>query len=311
MEYLTENIAGQTNLLSMNAAIEAARAGETGKGFAVVAGEIRKLAESSSKQSSTIAGVLKSIKNSIDKITKSTGTVLDKFDAIGDGVKTVAVQEDNILHAMEEQGQGSKQILEAVSNVNQITHQVKEAARRLVETSKENLHKTDEGETAAFTDALTGVRNKKYFMDHAEQELRYCVDENRDFNLILFSIDGFSNIATAHGEKIKDEMLKILAMRARNSFKQGTMLARYSENQFVITLPNVRHGTAMKLAEQIQKKVKEAPFATKGLRLDVSISLGLVAKTASCRTLSDVIGNAEKALASAVSSGSNKLVSNG
>ena len=74
-----ENIAGQTSLLSMNAAIEAARAGEAGKGFAVVAGEIRKLAESSSNQSNTIAVVLKKIKDSIDKITRSTDNVLNKF----------------------------------------------------------------------------------------------------------------------------------------------------------------------------------------------------------------------------------------
>ena len=137
-----ENIAGQTNLLSMNAAIEAARAGEAGKGFAVVAGEIRKLAESSSRQSQTIAGVLKNIKDSIDKITKSTSVVLGKFDAIGDGVKTVSTQEDNILNAMEEQGQGSKQILQAIGKVNEVTHQVKEAARHMVETSKEAMHKT-------------------------------------------------------------------------------------------------------------------------------------------------------------------------
>ncbi|MDR1894130.1 MAG: methyl-accepting chemotaxis protein, partial [Spirochaetales bacterium] len=103
-----ENIASQTNLLSMNAAIEAAHAGEAGKGFAVVADEIRKLAENSGEQSKTISKVLKKIKDSIDKITKSTGSVLNKFEAIDSGVKTVSDQEENIRNAMEEQNEGSK-----------------------------------------------------------------------------------------------------------------------------------------------------------------------------------------------------------
>ncbi|MDR0589335.1 MAG: methyl-accepting chemotaxis protein, partial [Spirochaetaceae bacterium] len=113
-----ENIASQTNLLSMNAAIEAAHAGEAGKGFAVVADEIRKLAESSGEQSKTISGVLKKIKDSIDRITRSTNEVLTKFEAIDRGVRTVSDQEENVRNAMEEQGQGSKQILEAVGRLN-------------------------------------------------------------------------------------------------------------------------------------------------------------------------------------------------
>jgi methyl-accepting chemotaxis protein len=135
-----QNIASQTNLLSMNAAIEAAHAGEAGKGFAVVAGEIRKLAESSGEQSKTISGVLKRIKESIDKITRSTNEVLNKFEAIDSGVRTVSEQEENIRNAMEEQGQGSKQILEAVGLLNEITGGVKESSEEMNAGSKEVIN---------------------------------------------------------------------------------------------------------------------------------------------------------------------------
>ena len=130
-----QGIASQTNLLSMNAAIEAAHAGEAGLGFAVVADEIRALAESSSRQSKTISAVLKKIKSAIDKITLSTENVLAKFDAIDGGVRTVAEQENGILNAMTEQGSGSAQILQAISQVNDITGQVKEDARQMVEAA--------------------------------------------------------------------------------------------------------------------------------------------------------------------------------
>ncbi|QQO09885.1 methyl-accepting chemotaxis protein [Breznakiella homolactica] len=138
-----ENIASQTNLLSMNAAIEAAHAGEAGKGFAVVADEIRKLAESSGEQSKTISVVLKKIKESIDKIQKSTDTVLTRFEAIDGGVRTVAEQEENIRNAMEEQGQGSKQILEAIGQLNEITQMVKSGSEEMLQGSKEVIHESE------------------------------------------------------------------------------------------------------------------------------------------------------------------------
>jgi PAS domain S-box-containing protein len=128
-----ENIASQTDLLSMNAAIEAAHAGESGRGFAVVAEEIRKLAESSSEQSKTIGLVLKTIKDSIDKITRSTETVLNRFQEIDSGIKTVAEQEDGVLNAMEEQKRGSGQILQAIGRVSDITHSVKNDAQQMME----------------------------------------------------------------------------------------------------------------------------------------------------------------------------------
>jgi methyl-accepting chemotaxis protein len=153
-----ENIASQTNLLSMNAAIEAAHAGEAGKGFAVVADEIRKLAESSSEQSKTIGNVLKKIAESIKKITKSTEVVLARFESIDSGVRTVAEQEENIRNAMEEQGQGSKQILEGIGNVNGITRQVKSGSEEMLEGSQEVMKESRNLERV--TQEITGGMNE-------------------------------------------------------------------------------------------------------------------------------------------------------
>jgi methyl-accepting chemotaxis protein len=138
------NIAAQTNLLSMNAATEAAHAGDSGKGFAVVADEIRKLAESSGQQSKTTAGMLKKIKASIDNITKSSNEVLDRFGAIDTGVKTVSMHESNIRHAMEEQEAGGKQILDAIGRLKEITVSVQKGSDDMSKSGGDLIKETDE-----------------------------------------------------------------------------------------------------------------------------------------------------------------------
>ncbi|MDR3115194.1 MAG: methyl-accepting chemotaxis protein, partial [Treponema sp.] len=139
-----ENIASQTNLLSMNAAIEAAHAGEMGKGFSIVADEIRKLAESSSEQSKTISKVLNKIKDSIDRIQGSTHEVLQNFEAINERVKTVTDQETKVRRAMEEQGTESKTILTSIGSLNEITAEVTKSALNIFEVSHAVMK---EGET--------------------------------------------------------------------------------------------------------------------------------------------------------------------
>jgi methyl-accepting chemotaxis protein len=153
-----ENIASQTNLLSMNAAIEAAHAGEAGKGFAVVADEIRKLAENSGEQSKTISAVLKKIKDSIDTITKSTDSVLNQFEAIDSGVRIVSDQEEHIRNAMEEQSVGSRQILEAVGQLNEATQLVKGSSAEMQEGSRQVIQESQNLELA--TQEITNGMNE-------------------------------------------------------------------------------------------------------------------------------------------------------
>jgi len=173
-----ENIASQTNLLSMNAAIEAAHAGEAGKGFSVVAAEIRKLAESSSQQSKTISQVLKKIKESIDKITSATDNVLQKFEAIESSVNIVAEQENSIRSAMEEQGHGSKQILEGVSNINEITSEVKSGSQEMLEGSQEVIRESEHLEK--ITHEITAGMNE---MSVGAEEINIAVHQVNEISV--------------------------------------------------------------------------------------------------------------------------------
>ena len=188
-----ENIASQTNLLSMNAAIEAAHAGESGRGFAVVAGEIRKLAVNSAEQSQTISNVLKKIKNAIDTISVSTNTVMKIFDAIDERIGTVSDQEEKIRNAMEEQGHGSKTILEAVSRLNEQTHMVKLGSDEMRNGSKEVILESKNLEKA--TGEITVGIN----------EMARSVSE---INTAVILVNDMSKKTRKHIQALFDEVLK-------------------------------------------------------------------------------------------------------
>lgn len=155
---IIQNIAAQTNLLSMNAGIEAAHAGEAGKGFAVVAGEIRKLAEESSNHGKNISSTLKDLKEKIERVNASAATIANHFDSISNMVEKTKTMEHTIMDAMEDQNEGNKKILQTIDIINNVTHEVQNISHEMLMGS--NIVSEEMGKLANMTDNIASSMNE-------------------------------------------------------------------------------------------------------------------------------------------------------
>lgn len=142
------SIAGQTNLLSLNASIEAARAGEAGRGFAVVAEEIRKLADQSKESGNRIKEIVENIGNTTDKTTVSAKKAEEMVNEQATALfKTVEVF--GLIHSC---------VGELVEGIRTITLRLKTIMeeKEMVQSSIQNISAVSE-EVAASTEEVTAT----------------------------------------------------------------------------------------------------------------------------------------------------------
>lgn len=132
-----ENIALQTNILSLNSAVEASRAGEAGKGFAVVAQEVRELAGRSSEASQSTAALIERSMTAVEYGTKIANETAKQLSSVVESANQIAETTSQIADASQTQAKSVSQIQERISQISNVVQTNSATAEESAATSEE------------------------------------------------------------------------------------------------------------------------------------------------------------------------------
>jgi diguanylate cyclase len=163
----------------------------------------------------------------------------------------------------------------------------------------------------AFTDALTGIANRKMF-DH--ELMRLATDSQEppsDLCLLMLDIDHFKQFNDNFGHQVGDQVLKLLAATVKECVKGRDIPARYGGEEFSVILPETDLQSAVTLAEQIRQAIGSKKVVNKQTNQDlgrITVSIGAGHYVAG-EPLRELIRRADEAMYLAKNSGRNRVAS--
>jgi len=160
--------------------------------------------------------------------------------------------------------------------------------------------------TAARLDVLTGVANRRAFMDFAEASLAECLRRDLPLSLIFFDLDHFKAINDAHGHATGDRVIHAFAETARRILRTEDTIGRIGGEEFAVILPGLGPGTAYVIADRIRLAFAESCRTIDGKAIDATVSGG-IATAGPTSTLDTLIQAGDEALYRAKALGRNRV----
>jgi diguanylate cyclase (GGDEF)-like protein len=158
-------------------------------------------------------------------------------------------------------------------------------------------------------DGLTGVHNKRFFVEFLEREIARSKRHTSPLGLVMFDLDHFKKINDTYGHLAGDHVLKELCRRLKPRIRREDLLARYGGEEFACVLPDTQYHGVMAFAESLRMIVAREPMKWEDHLLTVTVSLGVaVVDPRANVTVEDLIKKADERLYDAKRQGRNRVV---
>ena len=156
-------------------------------------------------------------------------------------------------------------------------------------------------------DSLTGLYNRSYFFAAIDREIARSARSNRGFCLLMMDLDELKPINDKYGHYFGDRVLRGVGEVVRNGVRRIDTAARYGGDEFVALLPETDPTGAHVLAEKVRIGVTELDVSVSGVRIEASMSVGVVSFPADGRTSDELMISADQAMYMSKRSGKNRV----
>jgi diguanylate cyclase (GGDEF)-like protein len=163
-------------------------------------------------------------------------------------------------------------------------------------------------EQLAAHDPLTGLDNRRAFLEKAQQVWSTAQRNQRDLSVIILDLDHFKSINDRHGHAMGDKALIVTAGILADSARDGDIAVRWGGEEFLLLLPETKLGAALVMAERLQKLISEIRLPARDGEITFTASFG-VAHKARHENLDSLIAEADSLLYRSKEEGRNRISS--